>query len=106
MPHCVEVAADAAKINLFEVPGGYAMPVTFAGQARSVEVVLRGLPGFSDRTRIEALHPGVKNPTRLTFSRDGATVVLTVPLYRGCAMVYITDDVSAQEKTGRRLSTL
>ena len=46
LPHCIEVAGNAAKVNLFEVPGGYAMPVTFAGRAKSVEVVLRGLSGL------------------------------------------------------------
>ena len=38
-PHSVTAGAPNVKVNLFEVPGGYVVPVTFAGQAASVEVV-------------------------------------------------------------------
>ena len=91
LPHCVQVTGNAAKINLFKVPGGYAMPVTFGGQAKSVEIVLCGLPKLSDKTRTEALHPGVKNPVEVGLRRNEAAVVMTVPLHRGCAMVRIVD---------------
>jgi hypothetical protein len=91
-PHCIEVRGAAAKANLFEVPGGHVIPVTFAGNARSVEVVLRGMDGFSDKTMIEALHPGVDKPISVAVRRDGTTVVLKTPLHRGCAVVRITHD--------------
>jgi hypothetical protein len=89
LPHCIEVTGNAAKVNLFEVPGGYAIPITFAGQAKSVEVVLRGLPGLAGKTRIEALHPGVKDPVEIELRHREAAVVLTVPVRRGCAMVRV-----------------
>jgi hypothetical protein len=101
LPHCVEVTGNAAKVNLFEVPGGYAMPVTFGGQAKSVEVVLRGLQGISDKTRIEAIHPGVQDPVAVRFRRDGAAFVLTVPVQRGCAMVKLIRD-RAEPMTGKK----
>ncbi len=43
-PHVVEVVGNKAKANLFEVPGGYALPVTFGGKASTATVVLAGLP--------------------------------------------------------------
>ena len=56
-PHVVTVVGNAAKVNLFEVPGGYALPVTFAGKATQVKVVLHGLD-IADKAVCQALHPG------------------------------------------------
>lgn len=89
LPHCVEAVGNAAKVNLFEVPNGYAIPVTYAGQAKSVEVLLRGIQGLSDKCKIEAIHPGIQGPVPAGLRHEGAAVVLTVPLHRGCAMVCI-----------------
>jgi hypothetical protein len=90
-PHAVEVLGEKAKANLFEVPGGYAMPVAFGGQAESVEVVLREIQGLSDKSRIDAIHPGTRNPVAVKSRHEGTTVVLTVPLHRGCAMVRVVN---------------
>ena len=90
-PHCVEVKDAVAKSNLFEVPGGYVIPVTFAGQTKTAEVILRGLEGVSDQTRAEALHPGVEKPAPVNLRRQGTDTVLTVPLHRGCAMVRVVN---------------
>jgi len=38
----VQVVGAAAKANIFAVPGGYVVPVTFGGEAKSVDVILRG----------------------------------------------------------------
>jgi hypothetical protein len=91
-PHCVEVQDDAAKANLFETPQGYAIPVAFGGEAEIAKVVLRGLKGISDYTRVEALHPGVEKSISVVVERSGDTFVLTVPLHRGCAMVRVAKD--------------
>jgi hypothetical protein len=58
-------------------------------QAKSVEVVLRGLAGLSDKSRVEVQHPGVKNPVELNLRHQEAAVMLTAPLHHGCAMVRI-----------------
>jgi hypothetical protein len=87
-PHCVEVTGDGAKANLFQVPGGYAMPVCFGGKAECAEVTIRNVPGLHNFA-YSVIHPGVETavaPTILSKDKDGATV-LRVPLLRGCAMV-------------------
>jgi hypothetical protein len=90
-PHCVEVVGDVAKVNLFEVPGGYAMPVTFGGKAEFADVLIKNVPGL-DATKISVLHPGAEAPRPLSadasHGKDGA-VRLHVPLVRGCAMVLL-----------------
>jgi len=87
-PHCVEVVDGAAKGNLFQVPGGYAMPVCFGGKAEFAEVVIRNIPGL-DTLKYSVVHPGVETSvpaTMLSKGKAGATR-LRVPLLRGCAMV-------------------
>jgi hypothetical protein len=78
-PHCVE-SADA-KVNLFEVPGGYALPVTFGGETATVRV--RGV----GKVKCEAIHPGLEKPVPLAGKFQNGVLELTVPLVRGCAMV-------------------
>ncbi|HXP60140.1 MAG TPA: hypothetical protein VN829_06585, partial [Dongiaceae bacterium] len=83
---CVESAAPGAKVNLFRVPGGYVLPVTFGGQAASVQLRLANLPGL-DKAKWSVLRPGVETPVPIpAVSRDGS-LQLDVPLKRGCAMV-------------------
>jgi len=87
-PHCVEVAGGAAKVNLFKVPGGYAMPVCFGGKAGFAEVIIRNIPAL-DTLKYSVIHPGVETAvpaTILSKDKDGA-IRLRIPLQRGCAMV-------------------
>ena len=87
-PHCVEVFGDTAKVNLFQVPGGYAMPVCFGGGAEFAEVILRNIPGL-DNLKYSVIHPDVETaevPTVLSKAKEGA-LRLRVPLRHGCAMV-------------------
>ena len=87
-PHCVEVVSGTAKANLFQVPGGYAMPVCFGGKAEFADVIIRNVPGL-DTFKYSVIHPGVETatpPTILFKHKDGASR-LRVPLLRGCAMV-------------------
>ncbi len=83
-PHCV--ASDSAKVNLFEVPDGYVMPVTLAGKAGTAIVRVCNVPGLKT-ARCEVILPGIEKPVPLTarFKNDG--LELTVPLVRGCGMV-------------------
>jgi hypothetical protein len=87
-PHCVEVAGGAAKVNLFKVPGGYAMPICFGGKAESADVTIRNVAGL-DNMKYSVIHPGVEKlatPTIVSKDKNGAAT-LRVPLLRGCAMV-------------------
>jgi len=83
-PHCVE--SDAAKVNLFEVPGGYTLPVTFADKAETITVRVRNVPGLKT-ARCDAIHPGKGKPVPLSGQFKDGELKLTVPLVRGCAMV-------------------
>jgi hypothetical protein len=87
-PHCVEIAGGSAKANLFQVPGGYAMPVCFGGEAEFAEVVLRNIPNL-DNLKYSVIHPDVDSavaPTVLSQAKNGE-LRLRVPLRHGCAMV-------------------
>jgi len=86
-PHCVESAT--AKVNLFEVPGGYALPVTFGGSADSATVTVRNIPGL-DKLQAVALHPGADSAAPVAAGLKDGVLTLTVPLKRGCAMVRLT----------------
>ena len=86
--HCVEVAGNAAKANIFEVPGGYALPVTFGGAEKAVCITLCNLPGL-EKVRCEALHPGAEKPVAISPVCSQGMLRLKVPLQRGCAMVRI-----------------
>jgi CubicO group peptidase (beta-lactamase class C family) len=85
-PHCVETSTPEVKVNLFQVPGGYAVPVTFGGNAKEAVVYVRNVSGL-ENVRCEALHPGVEKPLSISSTFKNGTLELHVPLYRGCAMV-------------------
>ena len=85
---CVEAVTPGVKVNLFQVPGGYAVPVTFGGQTSSAAIRLR-LPGKLDTVKIEALHPGTGSPVPLPAAVKDGALELRVPLERGCAMLKI-----------------
>lgn len=97
-PHAVETMAQAAKVNLFAVDEGYALPVTYAGSATSVEVILRGALTH-DRLAADALLPGREGRTAVTIQRSDASVRLTVPVHRGCALVLIRTNGPAPRPT-------
>ena len=87
-PHCVEIAGCTAKANLFQVPGGYAMPVCFGGKAEFADIILRNIQGL-DNLKCSVLHPDRETavaPAALYKDKGGA-LVLRVPLHQGCAMV-------------------
>jgi len=87
--HAVSVKDAAAKANLFAVPAGFAIPVTFGGDRASVEIVLRGLPVGENMKMllVEVCHPGAGNWTEIARLDAAPEVQITVPLQRGCAML-------------------
>ena len=87
-PHCVECSTPEVKVNLFQVPGGYIVPVTF-GKGSLAEIVLRNLSAV-DRSRLEAIQPGEPAIVPIRGRYHDGLLQLVVPLKRGCAMVRIT----------------
>ena len=87
--HVVAVENKAAKANLFAVPGGFVMPVTFGGDAKIAEVILRGLPvmGNAKTIILEAMYPGAEKWSGMEPVRTAPEMHIDVPLQRGCAMV-------------------
>jgi hypothetical protein len=87
-PHCVQVADQIAKANLFQVPGGYALPVVFGAQAGFADLVIRNLPDLV-ALKCTVLHPGVEPPSPLIPASEAGALILHVPLERGCALVLL-----------------
>lgn len=91
LPEVVSVERGVAVANVFEVEGGYVVPVVLGGDAPGARVTLRGLPwGASDTAPVaELLHPGSATPTTLAGTRDGDVLRFAVPLVRGGAMLVL-----------------
>jgi hypothetical protein len=87
-PHCVETTTPGVKVNLFEVPGGYALPVAFGDKAETAIVQVRNITGLA-KLKVVALHPGVDVPAPVISKWKDGVLTLTVPLVRGCAMVLL-----------------
>jgi len=86
-PHVVSVPKGNAKANIFEVPSGFIAPVVYAGDAKNVKVVLRSKKIANEKYTIQALHPGTKKPAAVVTTKKGNSLILDVPVHRGCAMV-------------------
>jgi hypothetical protein len=102
LPHVVEAVGGVAKVNLFEVPGGYLIPVTLAGNVDKAQVLLRDcdrLWSGSAAPVCQALHPGSDSWVAVAAARQSKDLLLDVPLQRGCAMVKIlTTPVGPQDR--------
>lgn len=86
-PHVIGVAGGSAKVNLFEVPEGYVIPVVYAGAGPNVKVVLRGKRFLSEKLTVQAVHPGADKPVAVKALKSKDGLILDVPVKRGCAMV-------------------
>jgi hypothetical protein len=89
-PHCVEVENREAKVNLFEVPGGWAVPVTFGPSRGSIVVLLRNVPGMKGGLTAFAVYPGSGAHVPVVLTSAGDAVRMVVGTRRGCALVKIT----------------
>jgi hypothetical protein len=88
--HCVGVAGEMAKANLFEVPGGWVAPVVLGGTNQTVELTLAGVTGLGAVSSLQVLHPGEPAPVALQWGRkESSGLTVTVPLKRGCAMLML-----------------
>ena len=86
-PHCIEIEDRKAQANLFEVPGGWVVPVTFGPREGTVHVVIRNVPDINGKLTIDALQPGMEMAQLVTFRVINGGLELAVPLKQGCAMV-------------------
>jgi len=88
-PDCISVEGKSAKANLFEIKGGWAIPVTFGPKEGTVTVIIRNVAGMKGPLHAEALYPGIDKPTEIAIDKAADGIRLAVPLHRGCAMVRI-----------------
>jgi len=87
-PHVIRVKDNLAKVNIFKIKGGYAVPVVYGEQAE-VEVVLYDVDGLEHGFSCKAFHPGCEKPVDVLYKKEGKTITLNVPLVRGCAMLFL-----------------
>jgi hypothetical protein len=86
--HVISVNDHSARANVFEVPGGYAIPVTFAENTSEVTVILRDLLDMHERiTGITVFHPGEAKTSSVQERTIGQETRIVVPVQRGCALV-------------------
>lgn len=88
-PHCIEVAKDAAKVNLFSVFDGWVAPVVFGPKDGMVTVLIRNVPGIAGNLDVEAILPGIEKPLSVSMKIKEGSLELKVPVHCGCAMVTI-----------------
>lgn len=88
-PHCIAVVEGKAKANLFKVADGWVVPVTMGPREGIVNVAICNVPGITEKSRMEAFHPGVGRSHPVSVSEKDGRLELTVPVKRGCAMVKI-----------------
>jgi hypothetical protein len=88
-PHPVSVQGSPAKVNMFEIPDGYLISVTFGGPDSDSVVTVRGVPGIAPgkKLRCQIIHPGESDWTASDVITRGNEVTLNVPVRRGCALV-------------------
>jgi hypothetical protein len=85
---CVGTSTPGVKVNLFQVPGGYTLPVTLGAKAEVAVVRVRNVRGL-DQAQCLALHPATEAPVPVPAAYKEGELELRVPLKRGCAMVKI-----------------
>lgn len=84
----VAIKDKQAKINLFKIDGGYAIPVVY-GNTGTVELTLKKLPGMHNSENLSIYYPGKSEPvtTRIRFRNGQAK--LNLALERNCALVVV-----------------
>jgi len=90
-PHVISIDNDLAKVNLFETPDGYIVPVVY-GKAAVVRVTINesAIKHHSGSTAIyKVWYPGNREATVLRPIRKDAMTSLNIPLHRGCAMLSV-----------------
>jgi hypothetical protein len=86
-PHVIDVEKNMAKANVFEIPLGYAIPVVY-GKAEKAIITIR-LPGIIKKFKCSVYYPGIEKPVDLKYKQLAETIIVDVPLIRGCGMVML-----------------
>ena len=89
-PHAVSVENDLAKVNMFQIPGGFSIPVVYGGENKQVRVIIANIKGLNAQTTCEAYYPGAETPASLEIKKTKNGWLIDVPLTRGCAMIKLT----------------
>ena len=88
-----KAVAAGAKANLFEVPGGFLVPVVFGGELAKTKLEVSGLKRPADLKgfMVDVLHPGTAWGWKdIAVNDSGMDLSMEVPLVRGCALVRIS----------------
>lgn len=88
-PHAISVKDNAAKVNIFTVPQGYAIPVVYAKPGiKTANITFQNTSGKGISSCMVYL-PGKEEPVRVKFKRSKTSITMDVPLERGGAMVLV-----------------
>jgi hypothetical protein len=99
-PHAISIDRSAC-VNLFKVPDGHAVPITFAKHTPEVSVTLRNFAvAQPSAVSIQAILPAASKPLALVGEWTGGDLKIEVPLNRGCALVRIRA-ISGSKPNGR-----
>ena len=99
-PHVIFIDNDLAKVNLFETPDGYVVPVVY-GKAAVVRVTINesAIKHHSGSAAIyKVWYPGNQEATVLRPIRKDAMTSLNIPLHRGCAMLSVSADLAERNQ--------
>lgn len=88
-PNAVQVYNNAARANIFSVPGGYAIPVVYAQEGVKDVTVECILPANETPVTGSVYHPGKDKPVTVNIKRKGKSLLVQVPVQRKCAMIII-----------------
>lgn len=89
-PHVISVENNQAHANLFQVPGGYAIPITFAKHAKEVTVKMRkALDAGEQIISVSVLHPGESRTLALQWQAAEDGISIKAPLVRSCAVLQV-----------------
>lgn len=87
--HCVETSSKSVKVNLFEVPSGYVLPVVYGGTAAFAVVYVRNIPNL-DKMQATVIHPAATSDVPVITKYHAGILELKVPIKQGCGMVKLT----------------
>lgn len=91
-PHVVQVANNAAKVNLFKVPEGFVMPVVFAATEDPVTVKIHRSDEIGNLVSAFALSPDSEKKTPLKIALRKGYYELNVPAGKRGVMVTLKAD--------------
>lgn len=88
-PNVVSVKDEKAKVNLFAVKQGYAIPVVY-GSAATVTVVLQDAVFINNNFVYRVYQPGLNTAVLIKSKRKAGTIELNVPLVPGAAVISVS----------------